>query len=250
MGLSRLLEAAGASVVSLPLIEIREPQSWQSLDAAISKLDRYHWIVFTSANAVRFFMDRALAQGSGSGDVKANIAAVGASTRDALERHGLKVAFQPGQTGPSEKITSEAIADHLLNMVRPVNDLRILIPCSNLSNVETWRRLTDVGATVDFVEAYQNVRPALNRANAMSTLQQARGGYILFASPSALMNLSSVIGSSDLVKTLEPVNVVCIGPTTAGMARDLGVTAFLEPPDPADTSIFNLICEDVLGKKL
>src|ERR1019366_6253750 len=56
--LASRLGALGAGVVELPTIEIRPPADGAPLDRAIAQLDTYDWLIFTSANGVRFFLDR------------------------------------------------------------------------------------------------------------------------------------------------------------------------------------------------
>ena len=51
-GLRAPLEALGAIVVSIPLIELVDPADWGPADRAIRSLDRYDAIVFTSVNGV------------------------------------------------------------------------------------------------------------------------------------------------------------------------------------------------------
>src|SRR5262249_46546891 len=52
------LEALGAEVISVPTIEICEATDPCPLDNAIARLDSYDWLIFTSANGVRYFIDR------------------------------------------------------------------------------------------------------------------------------------------------------------------------------------------------
>src|SRR5262249_6312448 len=56
--LVRRLEELGARASVLPAVEIRPPADWGPVDAALRQLDRYDWLVFTSANGVRFFLGR------------------------------------------------------------------------------------------------------------------------------------------------------------------------------------------------
>ena len=51
--LSEGLRALGAEAVEVPVLEIRPPESYATLDAAIVRLERYDWLILTSANAVR-----------------------------------------------------------------------------------------------------------------------------------------------------------------------------------------------------
>ena len=57
-GLSRLLEAEGAEVVTLAAISIEPAADAAPLDRAIQRIERYQWVIFTSANGVRAFVER------------------------------------------------------------------------------------------------------------------------------------------------------------------------------------------------
>jgi len=49
------LRALGADAAELPSIEIRPTEDYSALDSAIANLGVYDWLIFTSANGVRFF---------------------------------------------------------------------------------------------------------------------------------------------------------------------------------------------------
>src|ERR1051326_1933601 len=55
--LSDKLRALGADVIEFPVIEIQPPADPALLDRAIEHLADYDWLIFTSVNGVRFFMD-------------------------------------------------------------------------------------------------------------------------------------------------------------------------------------------------
>ena len=55
---SDLLRAHGADPIELPTIEVVPPDSWEDLDGAIENIEHYHWLIFTSVNGVRFFVQR------------------------------------------------------------------------------------------------------------------------------------------------------------------------------------------------
>ncbi|MBI4126474.1 MAG: uroporphyrinogen-III synthase, partial [Deltaproteobacteria bacterium] len=83
------LEQQGANVIHIPFIEIADPSDhYQGLDETLKKLYAYHWIVFTSQNAVTRFFARPLAP-SGE-ELQQRVAAVGPQTAKLL--HDLGVA--------------------------------------------------------------------------------------------------------------------------------------------------------------
>ena len=53
--LQRLLEELGAEVLFLPMVVFLDPEDTEDLDRAIDSLGKFHWLIFTSANAARFF---------------------------------------------------------------------------------------------------------------------------------------------------------------------------------------------------
>ena len=93
---SRLLQTYGAHVVAFPTIEIAPPDDWHPLDEAIEKLASYDWVIFTSVNGVRSFIQRLKDMGKGV-DVLAGkkICAIGPRTQEELESMGLTVSFIP-----------------------------------------------------------------------------------------------------------------------------------------------------------
>src|SRR6266404_6850628 len=56
--MARELERLGATVVSIPTIEIRPPQSFQPLDKALKKIPAYDWLILTSVNGVKALFKR------------------------------------------------------------------------------------------------------------------------------------------------------------------------------------------------
>ena len=92
-----LLGGLGAAVISIPTIAIGPPETWEPVDEAIRHIADFDWIIFTSANSVDAFLDRAgslsvsLSGSSGSsGSSGLKVAAVGSQTARRLEERQLK----------------------------------------------------------------------------------------------------------------------------------------------------------------
>jgi uroporphyrinogen-III synthase len=56
--LANHLRSLGVEPILIPAIEITEPTSFRALDAALAQLHDFHWLLFTSANAVEAFHRR------------------------------------------------------------------------------------------------------------------------------------------------------------------------------------------------
>jgi uroporphyrinogen III methyltransferase/synthase len=91
-----MLEEKGAGCIECPTIAIRPPEDMSGIDNAIDNLDSFDWIVFSSANGVRFFFDRLFESGK---DIRAlgniHIAAVGSSTAEELKALYLNIDLVP-----------------------------------------------------------------------------------------------------------------------------------------------------------
>jgi uroporphyrinogen III methyltransferase/synthase len=202
-GWRRALEAAGAVVVSHPTVEVGPPPSWEPLDRALAQLESYHWLIFTSANAVRFTCERLARTPRAQAAARPAIAVVGAETARAVEAAGLPVARQPDYQRQEGLLA--ALADLRAGT-------RVLFPQAMGGRDELAEALRGRGCTVDVVPASQTTSrrdlPSLPEFDVAT-----------FASPSALDAFVAAHGTGPLVTA----PVVAIGPTTASAARARGL---------------------------
>src|SRR5215471_17093420 len=143
------LEDLGARVIECPTIQIVPPKSWKPVDDAIRQLQTYHWLMFTSVNAVEQFMDR-----MGQRRPAVPIAVVGSSTEAKLAEWGLHAALVPHEF--RAEVARELLPDEL-------------------------RRR---GATVDVVTVYRTVKAF--SGNIGEILENERVDCIIFTSPSGI----------------------------------------------------------------
>src|SRR5229473_902121 len=87
--LATQLEALGATPILIPTIEIVPPASFSALDAALTCLRTYDWLLFTSVNAVQAFHRRA--QLLHLTQLPKKIAVIGPATLSAATAIGLTV---------------------------------------------------------------------------------------------------------------------------------------------------------------
>jgi uroporphyrinogen III methyltransferase / synthase len=143
-----LLEAEGAECVSIPVIRIAEPESWEPLDAAIQQADRYDWIVFASANGVRGFLHRLRrADRDGRALGTARLAAIGPATRQALEQAGFVCDLMPAAFCSEGLVTAFAGLPH---------QSRFLLVRAESGRDQLRRGLESDGHLVDEVAAYRS----------------------------------------------------------------------------------------------
>ena len=95
------LRSAGFEPIYFPVIEIKPIENNVALERALSKLDCYEWIIFTSVNAVDVLFEQFPSLHWGDG---IKVAAVGSKTADALKRRGVLADFVPQEYVPEGDI--------------------------------------------------------------------------------------------------------------------------------------------------
>src|SRR5207342_3055531 len=119
--LVEMLEERGAEAIQAPTIRIAPPEDMAALDRACADAGAYDWIVFTSANAVDYFMQRVLANGDVRDLKGARICAIGPSTAQRVSRYGIRVDLTP------DEAKSEAVID-ALRATGNLKGTRFLLP--------------------------------------------------------------------------------------------------------------------------
>ena len=203
------LAELGARVLVQSAIDISDPPNWQPVDDAIAQLGRYDWLVFSSANGVRYFLGRLLSTGRdlrALGGVK--LAAIGPGTGQALQDSQLRADVQPNQ------FRSEALADAL---AKGAGGKRFLLVRASRGRDVLPRRLAAAGADVEQVVAYTSSDVRAASAEVSDALRQGEIGWTTVTSSAIARSLASLFGS-DLAKT----RLVTISPLTSAALRAVG----------------------------
>jgi len=212
----KALEERGARCVEFPTIAITPPASWDPLDAALASLDRYDWLIFTSVNGVRFFMDRLWAAGR---DVRAlagiRLAAIGPKTAESLEGMGLRLDVVP------EEYRAESLLEALGE--EAVRGRRFLLPRAAQARDVLPQTLRRWGADVDVVPAYETVPAGKGADRVAAMLERGEIHVVTFTASSTVRFFVQALADRDVPKLLEKTVVACIGPITADTARSLGI---------------------------
>jgi len=211
------LHALGANVIELPTIAIQPAADYGPLDCAIANLDQYDWLIFTSANGVRFFLDRLDRSPVDLRKLRARICAIGPATRQAVEELHLKVDLM-GREYVAESLLAAFAAHELAGA-------RMLLPRAAVARDLLPAELARRGARIDVVEAYRTVIPPEAAARACEIFHGAgRPDWITFTSSSTVRNLIQLVSPRDL----DGVKVASIGPVTSATARELGLEVTVE----------------------
>jgi uroporphyrinogen III methyltransferase / synthase len=215
--LAARLGALGAEVIEFPTIEIQPASDYGPLDQALARISSYDWLIFTSVNGVRFFLERMARVGVAIDAVRAALCAIGPATRTAAENAGFRVSLMPAQY----------VAEGLVRAFEryELQGARILLPRAAVARDVVPAVLRARGAVVDVVEAYRTAIPAGAAALARQIFAApTKPGWITFTSSSTVQHFVEAAGAG----ALAGVRVVSIGPVTSATARECGIAVAVE----------------------
>jgi uroporphyrinogen III methyltransferase/synthase len=214
----------GATIIELPTIDVVPPHSWDELDKTIHDMESYNWIIFTSANAVRFFMERLRELGCDIRMLKGiGICSVGPKTAESLETFGLRADLIPAE------FKAEGVLMALGN--ENVKGKKILIPRAKIAREIIPEELRKMGAEVTVATAYENIKPEADVARAIKLFEDKKISAVTFTSSSTVHNFVEMIGQKGYKSLLNGVSVACIGPVTAKTAEGYGMKIDVIPED-------------------
>jgi len=220
--LSGRLRELGATPVEFPTIEVIPPESWADADHCAGQVALYDWIIFTSANGVRFFLERLLALGLDVRDLKGpRVCAIGPGTAEALERLKVRVDFVP------REYRAESILEGLLK--ENLQGKRILIPRARMARDVLPEELRKAGALAEVVEVYRTVCPRGDAGGVRELLREKAISAITFTSSSTVNNFVEILGREEAAELTAGITIAVIGPVTAATAKSLGIATTVMP---------------------
>ena len=208
------LEALGARVIEAPAVEL-VPAAPVPASTFVEPID---WLIFTSANGVRFAKQRLFelnldARAFG----RAKVAAIGTSTADAVrDQLSLRVDLCP------ERAVAEALADELASRGE-IAGKRFLLLRADIARPLLHERLTAGGATaVRDVPIYETRPVTTVPPDLTAALRAGQIDWVTFTSSSTVRNFLALIGA-EAAPQLNGVKLASIGPVTTGTLVDCGL---------------------------
>ena len=218
------LGALGAECIECPTIRVLPPADWARLDAAIDRLDRYDWLVFTSVNGVRFFFERLLARGLDAPRLgRVQTAVIGPATAQRLAAFGLKSDILPASYRAEAVVA--AFAGHDLT------GRRILLPRAAEARPVLPVELGRMGAQVDEIAVYRTVAADEGQQTLLAALDKGRIDMVTFTSSSTARHFKQLLPGGRADALPAAVTVASIGPITSETAAGLGFKVDLTAGD-------------------
>ena len=211
--LASRLEELGCEVLSAPAIAFGPPRSFEALDSLVRTPGRFDWILFTSRNAVRGFVQRRRRYSRNMPIVPAGVrvGVVGPATEAIARRSDVHV------TVCSSERTGLDLADTVDQAAAPGALVAVVQAEEGQSDI--LEHLNSRGHIANRYAAYRT-RPASVPEPVVKAIRTADVDVLAFASPSSVVSFAIALGG--LGKVPEAVAVAAIGPTTADACLQAG----------------------------
>jgi uroporphyrinogen III methyltransferase/synthase len=200
------LEALGAEVLELPSIRV-EP-----VDFELPALDRYAWLVCTSANGVGALFDRGFAprglDARALGGVR--VGAIGPGTAAAFRSRGITPDLVP------DRFVAESLVDAFPAPRAPGE--RVLLARAEVARDVLPEGLGARGYEVEVLTVYRTVRAEPDEAE-LAAVRAGEVDAITFTSSSTVEHFGALVAT---LPDPQPL-VVSIGPVTSATARTHGL---------------------------
>ncbi len=236
-GLAVRLSELGALPIICPAVGFALPDDYVSLDQALQRISEYDWLFFTSANAVRFTLERLRQLQIDSTQLEQlDLAVVGPGTARWLAAYGLKARL----------IAEEYSAEGLLDAIEGIEQAQILLPASDIARTDLAEGLRLRGAYVEQVVAYRTVE---GDGCALLAPMMRLGSLdaTIFYSPSAvrylLKGLDRVVGLPEAIPLTNLGAIICIGHTTAAAVQQAGLPVAAIAAEATDDAVITALLQ-------
>lgn len=214
--LSEKLKEMGACVIDYPCIEIYEICDNKPLEKALSSINDFNWLVFTSKNGVKIFFEY-LKQKKKDFRILAGlkIAAIGNQTEKELNDYGLVVDFTPGI------YDGKHLAEGLCKITG--SNEKILLARAREGNNEIIDILRSNGREYEDVPIYETIYANPENDIVEALMHDNIEIYVTFTSASTVEGFVRTNGRFDLTKIIG----ICIGSQTAKAAQKYGIKHYI-----------------------
>ncbi|MGD9200514.1 MAG: uroporphyrinogen-III synthase [Chitinispirillia bacterium] len=239
--LTGLLTDLGAEVKEMPAIEVIYVDERGNLGKEVKRIDRYDWIVFTSANAVKSFFNILKKLGMNINALNGcKIACIGKGTAKAVNYFSVDVNI----------ISKRAVAESLVERLKesgPWIDKSVLIPCAEKTRDVILQSLKQWGADVTSSTAYHTVLPHSVDNSLLKLIIDRDYDIITFTSSSTCLNLVNIIGEHRFDSIKSNMKAASIGPVTTATMRKLGLNPVVEAKESSLPGLVESITEYLTG---
>lgn len=234
--LNSLFNGVGATLIEFPMIEVSASFLEQNDIDELKKIYHFDWVIFTSANGVKYFYHHMKQMGLSS--IEAKIAVIGEKTNAALESAGKNADFV------CQKSDGESFAVEL-NKIFENQFPKVLWPTGNLTpekSQQNFERIADLSR----INVYETSYTKTINSEVLKQISDNAYTMVLLYSPSALHNLYTLSKGFFDIKNLK---VGCIGPTTHKACKAMGINALVTSVTASNQGMFEAVGDYLLAIK-
>jgi uroporphyrinogen-III synthase len=228
-----IFEPLGAIMVDFPMTEFAEGDLTPDILEAVVQIEKYEWIIFTSANGVRYFHNLLYkTTGLSSIPQKNKIAVVGPKTELALKYAGRTATFT-GSGNTAQNMITELIEKEL------IQNCSVLLPVGNLASGIPELILSEFSMPTR-INVYKTLKTVSKENGSIGMIKNDHYDLILFTSPSGVVNFCETIENQNINPDLR---VACIGKITRQTAEKYGLKCLIT----AETSTYEGLAYEILN---
>ena len=209
-----IVEKLGGSAVLAPTLDL-EPVNSDSLKELVARKDELDWIIFTSPTTI-VSLNKFYPEFIKTLDCK--LAVIGNKTGKLAQKNSLEVDLMP------KEFTAEGLIEEFKK--QNITGKTIGIPRTTSARPILPESLEKLGNEVILAEAYKSLFPMDERAinELIEKIKSKEIDAITFTSPLTVRNFFK-IAKKDLAELInENLLTVCIGPITAKVLDEYGIT--------------------------
>ncbi len=238
----------GAEIFEFPTIEVVPPSDWKALDDAIEKIESYNWLIFTSANGVKYFFRRFFDRDRDIRDMKGlKICTVGSRTASVVRTYGMKVDLIPESFSAEGLIEAFCSDRGTPGTEQGLRGIRMLLPRAEIAREVFPEKVREAGGEIDVVPAYRTVKPELHGKRLKRFLKEKKVTIATFTSAATFNNFVSIM-DEEAGTLLKDIIVAVIGPVTAHAVTKAGLRVHIMAESATIESLVGKIIEWVTKK--
>ena len=216
--IKKLFTNKGAQIFDFPAIDVGYPDDLNPLDDALSEINDFHWIIFSSSNGIKFVDERLRNFNTSLKECskKIKIAVVGGKTYATLSELGIEADFVPPEFVAESLIENFPISGYGLRVFLP----RVQTGGRNLIADE----FRNSGSRVVDVAAYETRCPDSIPQETINAIASKKVNAMVFSSSKTVLNAAFLLEKEfgeEWLKFLDDAKLLTIGPQTSKTCKKI-----------------------------
>ena len=219
---ANLVKSRGAEPILFPTIRIVSPQDWKAVDKAVSKMERYNSVIFTSVNGAKRFLQRLKNKRGDCNSLRSlKICAIGPQTAAMIKQFRLRVDIIP------KEFRAESLVDSLEK--EGIWGKHFLLPRAEKARNVISEEIKKRGGNIDVVAVYRTSKGEGDVKKIKKLFQNREIDVATFTSSSTVKNFVEMLSGNNIADLMKGCIVACIGPITVQTATTMGIRTDIQP---------------------